>query len=157
MNRIKLNRNGSQTRYNLHRVHWAEVLQRKLGAIIIYSAFTGQSCPLRRRERCQEAFLRRHGNEQIELVYKVPIEGALAPWRNVKTEVQNSFSIQGLTNRNFFINRNYGGCHVDTGWLCITSYPCKWEKRYGVNAVLYSKLAIHTNWNIEGEYIDVTN
>ncbi|RMX34535.1 hypothetical protein pdam_00021142, partial [Pocillopora damicornis] len=72
------------------------------------------------------------------------------PWRNVKTEVQNSFSIQGLTNRNFFINRNYGGCHVDTGWLCITSYPCKWEKRYGVNAVLYSKLAIHTNWNTEG-------
>ena len=78
MNRIKLNRNGSQTRYNLHRVHRAEVLSRKLGAIIIYSAFTGQSCPLRRRERCQEAFLRRHGNEQIELVYKVPIEGALA-------------------------------------------------------------------------------
>nr|XP_058959602.1 uncharacterized protein LOC131786567 [Pocillopora verrucosa] len=71
------------------------------------------------------------------------------PWENVKSEEQNSFSIQGLTNRNFFINRNYGGCHVDSGWLCITSTPCEWEKRYGVNAVLYSTLATHTNWNTE--------
>lgn len=39
-------------------------------------------------------------------------------WRDVKSESKNVFSISGLSrdNRNFFINKNYGGCSKDAGW-----------------------------------------
>lgn len=61
-------------------------------------------------------------------------------WRDV-------FSISG--NRNFFINKNYGGCSKDAGWMGITSNYCKWETRFlpRKNVILYSKLSGYTNWN----------
>lgn len=72
-------------------------------------------------------------------------------WRDVKSESKNVFSISGLSrdNRNFFINKNYGGCSKDAGWMGITSNYCKWETRFlpRKNVILYSKLSGYTNWN----------
>lgn len=71
------------------------------------------------------------------------------PWTDVKNGEQNSFSIQGSIGRNFFINKSYGGCPGDSGWMVITSTHCSWENRFGEekNVVLYSKLETYTNWN----------
>lgn len=72
-------------------------------------------------------------------------------WRDMKSESKNVFSISGLSrdNRNFFINKNYGGCSKDAGWMGITSHYCKWETRFlpRKNVILYSKLSGYTNWN----------
>jgi len=77
-----------------------------------------------------------------------------SPWSDIKIQPQNYFSILGMHNRNFFINRNYGGCPGDDGWLAITGYDCGWEKHYWPrkNVILYSKLSGYTNW---GQYKDV--
>ena len=87
MNRIKLNNNGSQTRSILNRVHWAAV---------------------------KELSFKATGTDKLKWFSKDKLREPL-PWENVKSEEQNSFSIKRLTNRNFFINRNYGGCHIDAG------------------------------------------
>lgn len=70
-------------------------------------------------------------------------------WKDVKSQPKNIFSIPGRDNRNFFINRNYGGCSRDAGWMGITSNPCKWETRFlpRKNVILYSKFSGYTNWN----------
>ncbi|XP_078352110.1 uncharacterized protein LOC144636783 [Oculina patagonica] len=75
-----------------------------------------------------------------------------SPWNDVKTEPRNVFSIAGSIDRNFFINRNYGGCEVDAGWMVITGPHCDWEKRFlnempNGNVILYSKLDGYTSWN----------
>ncbi|KAL9952122.1 hypothetical protein ACROYT_G039331 [Oculina patagonica] len=76
-----------------------------------------------------------------------------SPWTDVKTEQRNFFSIQGGCDggncRSFFINRNYGGCDVDAGWLVTSGGPwCSWETSASrKNKVLYSKLSTYTNWN----------
>lgn len=70
-------------------------------------------------------------------------------WTDVKSQPKNSFSIAGRDSRNFYINRNYGGCARDAGWLGITYTHCGWEKHYlpRRNVILYSKLSGYTNWN----------
>ena len=74
-----------------------------------------------------------------------------SPWTDIDTEPKNVFSIQGLDGRNFFINRNYGGCNVDAGWLVVTSPDthCNWETRFlpRKNVVIYSKLSGKTTWS----------
>lgn len=70
-------------------------------------------------------------------------------WTDMTSQPKNIFSIPGMDNRNFFINRNYGGCSRDAGWMGITSNPCKWETRFlpRKNVILYSKFSGYTNWN----------
>ncbi|KAJ7327798.1 Saccharopine dehydrogenase [Desmophyllum pertusum] len=74
-----------------------------------------------------------------------------SPWTDIDTEPKNAFSIQGLDGRNFFINKSYGGCNVDAGWLAVTSPDthCNWETRFlpRKNVVIYSKLSGKTTWS----------
>lgn len=77
-----------------------------------------------------------------------------SPWTDVNTEPRNFFSIQGGCDggncRSFFINRNYGGCDVDAGWLVTAGVWCSWETNASHNKkVLYSKLSTYTNWNTD--------
>ena len=72
------------------------------------------------------------------------------PWADVITEYQNYFTLDQTdenARREFYINRNYGGCPEDAGWLVITGHHCDYEKHYGENTILYSKLSTYTNWN----------
>ena len=79
-----------------------------------------------------------------------------SPWCDLTgahPQPRNYFSIRGVQKhgRHFFINREYGGCVGDAGWLVIAGPGCPWEKgRNG--AVLYSKGRGYTNWNSQGEY-----
>ena len=77
-------------------------------------------------------------------------------WTDIKTEPRNFFSIQGGCSggdcRSFFINRNYGGCHVDAGWVVTAGVWCSWETSPSkAKSVLYSKLATYTNWNTDSK------
>lgn len=81
-------------------------------------------------------------------------------WRDINTEKQNYFKLEGDQNqvykdfsRTFYINRNYGGCHIDIGWFVVTTNGvCAWEKRFPHNSFLYSKKNTMVNWN---EYANV--
>ena len=77
------------------------------------------------------------------------------PWSDLKTEPKNYFSIQGWCGggkcRSFFINRNYGGCGNDSGWLIAVAAACSWETSSSrSNGFLYSKGSTYTNWNVDG-------
>ncbi|XP_022777592.1 uncharacterized protein LOC111319023 [Stylophora pistillata] len=63
-------------------------------------------------------------------------------WKDMKSQPKNVISIPGRHNRNFFINRQYGGCPNDAGWMAITGHFCEWEKRFNPrqNVIIYSKL-----------------
>lgn len=71
-----------------------------------------------------------------------------SPWSDIWTEPQNYFSLYGFyeldstQRRYFFINRNFGGCDVDKGWLVYTDYNvCNFEKGQRYSTVQYSKLS----------------
>lgn len=75
-----------------------------------------------------------------------------SPWTDIRTEPKNYFSIIGDAghSRCVFINRNYGGCSNDAGWIVIISgTSCPWEQHYQPrkNIILYSELPGYTNWN----------
>ncbi|EDO41961.1 predicted protein [Nematostella vectensis] len=73
-----------------------------------------------------------------------------SPWSDLGKEPKNFFTIKGDTanNRHFLINRSYGGCPMDFGWLVTGQlWHCKWEQGYKKAAFLYSKIGTHTNWN----------
>ncbi|CAH1266452.1 Hypp3377 [Branchiostoma lanceolatum] len=84
-----------------------------------------------------------------------------SPWTDLKTEQTNFFSIEGdewidtserYLYRRFFINRNYGGCSVDRGWLIVldgNSNVCAWERGTGNPRIMFSKLP--TNVNFDGD------
>ena len=71
-----------------------------------------------------------------------------SPWSDIKTEPKNFFSIIGDRghNRYFFMNRNYGTCSTDVGWLVITGPVCNWEKHFKRSVVIYSKLSGNAKW-----------
>lgn len=70
-----------------------------------------------------------------------------------KSGSYNFFSIDKETrfSRKFFINKNYGGCAKDAGWLVVNdingSKPCKWEKQKPYPQFLYGKQKKITKWN----------
>ena len=71
-----------------------------------------------------------------------------SPWSDIWTEPQNYFSVHGLSvsdtklRRYFYINRNFGGCHVDRGWLMYTDTNwCNFERGQRYSTVQYSKLS----------------
>ena len=76
-------------------------------------------------------------------------------WTDIKTEPTNYFSIQGddSLERSFFINRNYGGCPKDAGWLVVVGgFSCSWESSAAHQyKILYSNLPTYTNLNSNGE------
>ena len=79
-----------------------------------------------------------------------------SPWSDIKSEPKNYFSIVGEPShdRRFFINRNYGGCSADAGWMLVSGPVfCTWETRFlpRKNVILYSKKTVYTNWNTYSE------
>eukprot|EP00058_Branchiostoma_floridae_P011020 XP_002596508.1 hypothetical protein BRAFLDRAFT_73817 [Branchiostoma floridae] len=70
-----------------------------------------------------------------------------SPWNDIDTEPQNYFSVEGdaSAKRSFYINRNYGGCGVDAGWLMVADEGpdgvCTWERTSEDNAplIMFSK------------------
>lgn len=64
---------------------------------------------------------------------------------------KNHFSIAGdaSTHREWFINRNYGGCEIDAGWLVAdwAPDPCPWEAAHPDTAILYAPGTTYTNWS----------
>lgn len=70
-------------------------------------------------------------------------------WTDLLTAEKNYFSMAGdATNgREFFVNGNYGGCTVDSGWMVLDNEaadPCTWETANngdsGAIDILYSPL-----------------
>ncbi|XP_078662610.1 uncharacterized protein LOC144906321 [Branchiostoma floridae x Branchiostoma belcheri] len=80
-----------------------------------------------------------------------------SPWTDLKTETTNYFSIPGDTNpdypRSFFINRNYGGCPEDNGWLVVVEDGvCEWETLdQPAPRILFSRKSTHVNWTTGGD------
>merc|ERR1712096_404393 len=68
------------------------------------------------------------------------------PWNDLYYEEMNYFEIQHSDEgyREWFINRNYGGCGSDSGWLVVFSNDydgCEWEinNRQAYGGILYAK------------------
>ncbi|XP_071956085.1 uncharacterized protein [Antedon mediterranea] len=66
-----------------------------------------------------------------------------SPWDDLKSGVEmNYFSIAGnFRKRVFFVNKHYGGCSNDKGWLVViddTSHGCEWEQIIPTPAFLFS-------------------
>ena len=81
-----------------------------------------------------------------------------SPWSDIHTEPKNFFSIKGdcygdgFDCRSFYMNRNYGGCDQDAGWLVATSNQyCDWEKTGDGWNVMYSKRSTNAKWSSSGE------
>ena len=75
-----------------------------------------------------------------------------SPWKDLKNETPNVFSIEGCCNgRDFYISKSHGGCSNDGGWLAIISSDCEWEKRVPAFTALYSNRMNYTNWNHYGK------
>lgn len=73
------------------------------------------------------------------------------PWTDMKSNALNRFHIEDTgSQRSFFINRVYGGCPNDLGWMVITGTNCDWDKPR--NTILYSNESVCTNWNNKSIY-----
>jgi len=69
-------------------------------------------------------------------------------WTDLAAGPFNYFSIAGdaANGRRFFVNKNYGGCGADVGWLSVNSgasAPCAWNTTY---TVTYSAGTVSQNW-----------
>ncbi|XP_072017679.1 uncharacterized protein [Amphiura filiformis] len=77
-----------------------------------------------------------------------------SPYDDIDSEPQNYFSVEGDKTPNFerrwFINRNYGGCDVENGWMVVAydfTPDCDWERKNMLPAFLYSLKTTYINWN----------
>ena len=75
-----------------------------------------------------------------------------ATWTDLASQGQNFFQIEGHGNygRHWFINRNYGGCPADTGWLVVngsTETTCAWSTRMPYVSIMYALGGVTRNWN----------
>jgi len=74
------------------------------------------------------------------------------PWPDMDEQSINRFTIKEKFTRSFIIgNSKYGNCSSDFGWMVISGGHCEWEKHFGRDVVLYSKLTGGTNWNDYGK------
>jgi len=74
------------------------------------------------------------------------------------TMTANQFSIAGdpTYHREWFINRQYGGCEIDGGWLVAdwAPDPCPWEAAHADVAILYAPGNTATTWGTGGALAD---
>ena len=73
-------------------------------------------------------------------------------WTDIAAAGQNFFQIQGAGNygRHWFVNRNYGGCPADTGWLVVngaSERTCDWSTRLPAVSIMYARGTTTQNWN----------
>lgn len=73
------------------------------------------------------------------------------PWADMDYQPQNRFAIKERFKRSFIINSEYGRCPKDIGWMVISGGGCPWERHFGRDSILYSKLTGRTNWNDYGK------
>ena len=95
------------------------------------------------------------GTDKLNWFAKSKLTGTL-PWNDIGKETTNFFSIKGdsVHNRRFFINRSYGGCPNDMGWMVVSTAVCEWEKAFGEYVILYSNKDTYVPWQQElGELI----
>ncbi|XP_072017377.1 uncharacterized protein [Amphiura filiformis] len=80
----------------------------------------------------------------------------VSPYDDIASETQNYFSAEGHpvnegVGRQWFINRNYGGCSVDSGWIVVAydfTPNCDWERKNVPKPnFLYSLRRTYINWN----------
>ncbi|KAK3782444.1 hypothetical protein RRG08_033085 [Elysia crispata] len=81
-----------------------------------------------------------------------------SPWSDLPTEPHNFFSIEGheRLQRRFFIERNYGGCPNDVGWMVVSDMerrPCSWEKADSYPLIKFAAGSKSENWNT-GEVLE---
>ena len=80
-----------------------------------------------------------------------------SPYSDIISSTHNFFSISGdeqfqaesNIDRNFFINKNYGGCPSDSGWLVVISGKddfCEWAQGEFIS-IKYARRTTVTNWN----------
>lgn len=72
-------------------------------------------------------------------------------WPDLMSQSHHYFGITGdhVLKRHFFINHNYGGCHMDAGWFVAVDKanpPCDWEKEEGFPIFMYSDSDVFENW-----------
>lgn len=76
-------------------------------------------------------------------------------WTDIQTG-GNFFSLAGDAGigRTWFINKSYGGCPLDVGWLKVgdpVSGPCPWDNGYGAKTdIIYANATTFQNWNSAG-------
>ncbi|MDB4928410.1 MAG: uncharacterized protein JWM10_894, partial [Myxococcaceae bacterium] len=75
-----------------------------------------------------------------------------ATWTDLVAQGQNFFQIGGGGNygRHWFVNRNYGGCPADAGWLVVngtSEITCDWSTRASTVSIMYARGAGVANWN----------
>ncbi len=73
-------------------------------------------------------------------------------WTDIASQGVNYFQIQGSGNygRHWFVNRNYGGCPTDTGWLVVngsSERTCDWSTRVAPVSIMYARGTTTKNWN----------
>ncbi|XP_052719648.1 uncharacterized protein LOC128191556 [Crassostrea angulata] len=87
-------------------------------------------------------------------------------WTDVhKSQTYNVFSIDKESRfyRHFYINKSYGGCPQDVGWLAVKesanfTRACDWDKHSTYPQFLYSRNGKVTKWNdMEFGKADVLN
>ena len=72
---------------------------------------------------------------------------AFSPYTDLKTSSTNYFGIHGWRTRDWFINKGYGGCSADVGWLVFMSpgYGCSWDPKSKFQ-IKYSRANTAQNW-----------
>ena len=73
---------------------------------------------------------------------------AFSPYTDLKTSTPNYFGIHAWGTRQWFINRNYGGCGADAGWLVFLSpgTGCGWDPSYKFQ-IKYSRVNTAQKWS----------
>ncbi|XP_033124402.1 uncharacterized protein LOC117122770 [Anneissia japonica] len=73
-----------------------------------------------------------------------------SPWDDIKSATYNYFSVIGDASRGrrFFINKHYGGCGYDNGWLIVKegAYCKVWEGYNTSPRILYSRARSSQFW-----------
>ncbi|XP_041476506.1 uncharacterized protein LOC121424795 [Lytechinus variegatus] len=73
-----------------------------------------------------------------------------APYSDIYTDTKNYQSMAGTGHRRFFINRHYGGCSGDAGWVVISDYGsssgCTWDNYYSKPFFIYSAASTYQTW-----------
>jgi hypothetical protein len=100
----------------------------------------------------ESAFLRFNGAGSNRTNWFALARVLSATWTDLASQGQNFFQIEGLGNfgRHWFINRNYGGCPADTGWLVVngsSEITCDWATRVPPVSLQYARGTVVRNWN----------
>ena len=98
------------------------------------------------------AFLRFNGTGTNRTNWFTLARVQTATWTDLVAQGQNFFQIEGLGNygRHWFINRNYGGCPSDTGWLVVngsSEITCDWATRAAQVNIEFARGTVTRNWN----------